>query len=118
MAEQAINAKLSILVTPDVKRQLKAEARSKKVTVCELVRQRIGGSPDAEERLFFTALADLGDRAREVIGQVEATRDALARDCADRAARELEVRRVTRARLAAGASLSDLLRPVPAGAPA
>ncbi|MGA7540919.1 MAG: hypothetical protein WBW93_19350, partial [Steroidobacteraceae bacterium] len=59
--------KLTILVEPKVKRRLEAEARAKKTSVGDLVRRRLDGEPDAEERLFMLALLELGQRAKAAL---------------------------------------------------
>ena len=99
MNAQATTARLSIMVTPAVKRRLEAEAQAKKTTVGDLVRRRIDGEPDGEEQLFMDALAALGRRAMAVTAELDATRAALEHDNATWAAREVEIRTVTLAGL-------------------
>ncbi len=99
MNADANTAKLSILVTPAVKHRLEVEARAKKTTVGDLVRRRLDGEPNGEERLFMAALADLGQRAKSVIAELDATRAALEHDSATWAAREAEIRTATLAGL-------------------
>ena len=99
MNAQATTARLSIMVTPAVKRRLEAEAQAKKTTVGDLVRRRLDGEPNGEEQLFMDALADLGQRAKSVTAELNATRAALEHDNATWAAREVEIRTATLAGL-------------------
>lgn len=117
-ATTANTAKLSILVAPDVKRRLEAEARAKKTTVGDLVRRRLDGEPEGEERLFMEVLIDLGRRAKTVIATAEATRAELERDGVKWAAREAEIRKSTLACLTEQdrVTLAAALRLAPAGA--
>jgi hypothetical protein len=95
----ATTAKLSIMVTPAVKHRLEAEARAKKMTVGELVRRRIDGEYDSEERLFMNALADLGQRAQAVIADMDAEHASLARERDSWPAREKQLRKQALANL-------------------
>lgn len=95
----ATTAKLSILVEPAVKRRLEAEARAKKTTVGDIVRRRLDGESDPEERLFMTALAELGRRAQTLFGHLDATRAEIEHDSATWAKREAEIRKATLASL-------------------
>jgi len=117
-ASTATTAKLSVLVAPEVKRRLEAEARARKTTVGDLVRRRLDGEPEGEERLFMEALIDLGRRAKAVIAAVDATRAELERDGAAWATREAEIRKRTLAGLTEQdrATLAAALRLTPAGA--
>lgn len=99
MSATAVNAKLTVLVTPATKRRLEAEARARKTTVGDLVRRRLDGEPEGEERLFVAALADLGRRSAAMIAELDATRAALEQDGATWAEREAEIRRTTLAGL-------------------
>lgn len=89
----ATTAKLSIMVTPDVKRRLQTEAKAKKMTVGELVRRRLDGEYDSEERLFMDALADIGQRAKTVIADMQVEHANLAREKAAWPARERQLRK-------------------------
>ena len=100
MKANTTHAKLSILVTQGVKRRLEGEARAKKTTVGDIVRRRLGGELEGEERLFIEALIDLGRRAKSIILELDATRAALERDRVTRTERENEIRKATLASLA------------------
>ncbi|QAU22830.1 hypothetical protein EO087_01545 [Dyella sp. M7H15-1] len=99
MNTNAINAKLTVLVKPDVKRRLEAEALAKKTTVGDLVRRRLDDDLNGEERLFLDALVDLGQRAKSVIAELDTTRAELERDGIKWAEREVEIRKATLAGL-------------------
>ncbi|MGH8111889.1 MAG: hypothetical protein ACREPF_07085 [Rhodanobacteraceae bacterium] len=115
MATHAATAKLSILVTPAVKRRLEGEARAKKTTVGDLVRRRLDGEPSEEERLFLEALADWGKHAEAVLSRVDATHAKLARERAAWSKREAAIRKATLAGLDERdrAALAALLPAIP-----
>ena len=118
MAANATTAKLSVLVTPATKRKLESEARAKKVTVGELVRQRLSGEPDGDEQAFLDALVDLGKRAKSVIAKLDADYQ-VEQDARSRwPEREAEIRKHTRATLtkADRVALASIFAPKPAGA--
>lgn len=118
MVANATTAKLSVLVTPATKRKLESEARARKVTVGELVRQRLSGEPDGDEQAFLEALVDLGKRAESVIAKLDAANQAEQDERRRWPAREADIRKQTRAALtkADRAALARLLAPTPAGA--
>lgn len=92
MSATATTAKLSVLVTPATKRELEAEARAKRVTVGELVRQRISGEPGGDEQAFFEALAALGKRAKSIIDKMDTRYAATQAERARWPEREAEIR--------------------------
>lgn len=106
----AATARLSVMLAPAMKRRLETEARAQKTTVGDLVRQRLGESP--EDLAFAQSLTAMAGRAQAVMAELAAIRAGLARDEADAAAREVELRRATLAALspAAADGLADLLR--------
>lgn len=118
MTASATTAKLSVLVTPATKRKLESEARARKVTVGELVRQRLSGEPDGDERAFLDALVDLGKRAESVIAKLDVEYQAEQDARSQWPAREAEIRKRTRAVLtrADRAALASIFAPEPVGA--
>lgn len=99
MNTDAATAKLSVLVPPATKRNLEAEARTKKTTVGALVRQRLSGETDGDEQAFMEALATLGERARAVITKLDVAHESMQRELAERPAREAEIRKTAIANL-------------------
>lgn len=95
MNDNTLCAKLTVLVTTATKHRLRAEAREKKMSVGDLVRRRLDGELDSEERLFLGLLAECGRHAKSVLERVDATCDELQRDRATWPAREADIRRAT-----------------------
>ncbi|MGH8191238.1 MAG: hypothetical protein ACREP2_07300 [Rhodanobacteraceae bacterium] len=93
MNTAAIDARLTILVTHGMKRELEAEAKQKKTTVGAVVRSRLEGEPDAEEQRLFDALLDLAQQVEQVGARVDATHARLVHDQETAAAREAEAAR-------------------------
>lgn len=118
MSATGATAKLSVLVTPATKRALEVEARAKKTTVGELVRQRLTGEPDGDEQAFMEALVDLGKRADVLAVRMDATHAAIEMDHREWPAREAEIRRRTLAGIteAEGVALRAFFSPPTAGA--
>lgn len=90
--EQSATSRLSVLVTPNAKRKLEAEARARKITVGDLVRRKIDGERDEDEQAFIQALAQLGERAMLAVRRTDETRSMIEALAAERDARDQEIR--------------------------
>lgn len=62
----AATARLVVMLEPDDKRKLEADANDAKVSVAELVRRRVRGTSAGDEQAFMEALVDLGTRVDEL----------------------------------------------------